>query len=506
MAISNATFLQGIYSYLRDYPEAIDAQTQDTFTTLAKTTFETAEDASLALAEFVEGVQRSDKPGLKKIVQALFTQEIERLVSTSVAEAPLEKRPRHETGNTGIGIQDLSLDPLAHVFYFLDPQSKRQAAQVCRDFRGAMRLRRIFDVSPLQPLNTPAFRTLSSLFGISLPPPNPSSSDVSAACEALFAKASYILEGVKASDVLSYEEREPFSTMSAVEIVQDPSRLKNLLHTAYEISLVAPFFYRKNAGPELPISMTLAEKAEAVRKHLKEKGDSHTKLECDWSGMLCFPTEFCSLKNLQKLDLSRNRLTSIPPEIERLAQLRKLGLFNNRLTSIPAEVGKLTKLQRLDLSHNSLTSIPAEIGRLTQLQALELFSNRLTSIPAAVGQLVRLQELDLSINCLTTIPPEIGQLVQLQALDLDFNDLTSLPDEIGQLAQLRELSLNFNRLTSIPAAVGQLAQLQALDFCRNLITTIPAEICRFTQDIRIFLANNPLTVPQKLAKNIHIIS
>ena len=87
----------------------------------------------------------------------------------------------------------------------------------------------------------------------------------------LFANVPYILEGVKVSRVLSDNEKKPFSAMSTEEIVQDPSRLYTLLHTAYEISLVAPFLDRNNAGPELLSSMTLEEKAEAVRKHLKEK-------------------------------------------------------------------------------------------------------------------------------------------------------------------------------------------------------------------------------------------
>ena len=236
MTISNAAFVQGIYSHLRDYPEPIDAQTQDALTALAERTFATAEEAGHALAEFVERVQRSDKSGFKKIVQALFNQEMKRLESASAAEEPIEICLRHETGNTKIAILDLTQDPLAHIFSFLDKKSQGRTAQVCRDFRGAMRLRRIYDASPiliqLQPLitslalNTPEFRALSSLFGISLPSPTPSSSEVSSVCESmewgrsLLEKVSYILEGVKASRVLSDEEKKPFSTMSAEQIVQ----------------------------------------------------------------------------------------------------------------------------------------------------------------------------------------------------------------------------------------------------------------------------------------------
>jgi Leucine-rich repeat (LRR) protein len=501
MTISNATFVQGIYQYLRDYPEAIDAQTQYTLTALAKNTFENEEKAIHALADFVERVQRSDKPGLKKIVQALFDQEMKRLSSAPAAEEPLEKRPRPETGNTGIGILDLPQDPLAHIFSFLDLKDQRQAAQVCRDFRGAMRLQRIY----LLPLDTPEFRALSSLFGISLPPPNPSSCEVRAACESLFANVPYILEGVKASDVLSAEEQKPFLTVSVGEIVQDPSRLKNLLHTAHEISLVAPFLDGRNAGPAFLTSMTLEAKAETVRTHLKEKGDSYTELECGYPGMLCFPRELCSLQNLQILSLDFNRLISIPPEIGRLAQLRELDLFNNRLTTLPAEIGQLAQLRKLDLDNNRLISIPPEIGRLAQLRELCLDNNRLTTIPPEIGGIMQLRRLRLDNNRLTTMPAEIGQLEQLQSLFLRNNRLTTMPDEIWRLTKLVRLDLTFNRLTTVPAQIGQLAQLQYLYLSGNRLTTIPAEIWRCTQDIAISLQGNPLTVIPKSIENIHII-
>jgi Leucine-rich repeat (LRR) protein len=294
-----------------------------------------------------------------------------------------------------------------------------------------MRLRRIFDVSPfliqLQPLNTPEFRALSSLFGISLPSPNPSSSDVSTACESLFANVPYILEGVKTSRVLSDKEQKPFRTMSTEEIIQDPSLLYTLLHTAHEISLVAPFLNGLNHGPGLSRSMTLEAKAEAVRKRLKEKGDSYTELQCVNTGMLCFPTEFRSLQNLQKLNLYHNRLTSIPDEIGQLAKLRELGLSDNRLTTIPAQVGQLAQLQFLDLSDNRLTTLPTEIGRLVQLQRLELRNNRLTTIPAEVGQLTQLRRLGLSDNRLTSIPDGIWHCTQDINIYLADNPLTVTP-------------------------------------------------------------------------------
>jgi Leucine-rich repeat (LRR) protein len=67
--------------------------------------------------------------------------------------------------------------------------------------------------------------------------------------------------------------------------------------------------------------MTLAEKAEAVRNHLKEKRGSYTDLQCSSTGMLCFPIEFCSLQNLQGLDINNNQISALPPQIGQLVAL-----------------------------------------------------------------------------------------------------------------------------------------------------------------------------------------
>ena len=119
-----------------------------------------------------------------------------------------EKQTRYETTPTETGILDP--DSLAHIFSFLSLQTQGQVARLSHSCRDAMRLRRVFD---LDPLYGSRFSLLFPLFGITLPPPNPSSSQVSAACKELLEKVSNILEGVKRSKALTDEEKKPFSTM-----------------------------------------------------------------------------------------------------------------------------------------------------------------------------------------------------------------------------------------------------------------------------------------------------
>jgi internalin A len=56
------------------------------------------------------------------------------------------------------------------------------------------------------------------------------------------------------------------------------------------------------------------------------------------------------IRQLQRLDLGVNLLTTLPPEIGQLTTLQRLSLSVNRLTALPPEIGQLTTLQRLSLS------------------------------------------------------------------------------------------------------------------------------------------------------------
>ena len=202
---------------------------------------------------------------------------------------------------------------------------------------------------------------------------------------------------------------------------------------------------------------------------------------------------FVGLTHLQKLFLSKNRLTSLPPSIGRLTSLQKLFLSNNKLTSLPPEIGQLRSLRELFLSNNRLTELPAEIRNLTSLQKLSLSNNRLTSLPPEIGQLRSLSELFLSNNRLTELPAEIENLTNLQVLDLWNNQLTELPGSIVKLNNLTFLNLMNNHLTSFPAEIGRLTSLKFLDLQDNRLTSLPEiEIGQLSSLKMLFLNNNHL--------------
>ena len=70
-------------------------------------------------------------------------------------------------------------------------------------------------------------------------------------------------------------------------------------------------------------------------------------------------------KNVIKIDLSYNNLTTVPENIfSSLTQLQELDLSNNNLTTLPDNIfNNLTQLHTLNLLNNNLTALPLSIIR-----------------------------------------------------------------------------------------------------------------------------------------------
>ena len=169
------------------------------------------------------------------------------------------------------------------------------------------------------------------------------------------------------------------------------------------------------------------------------------------------PNTFGNLRNLQRLKLYDNYLTSSTPELSFLSSLSNckslthLSLSNNPLDSV------LSRTSVSNLSHslkefymsncNVSGGILEEITNLTNLTAINLGDNKLNgSIPITLGKLQKLQYLGLENNKLEgSIPDGICCSVELYKLELGGNKLSgSIPACFSNLASLRILSLDCN--------------------------------------------------------------
>jgi hypothetical protein len=85
------------------------------------------------------------------------------------------------------------------------------------------------------------------------------------------------------------------------------------------------------------------------------------------------PPEIASLKKLQELDLSFNKLKNLPNCITELGALKFLKVTNNKLVDLPSGISSLRCLESLDLSNNRLTSVGSvKLVSMLTLQYLNL--------------------------------------------------------------------------------------------------------------------------------------
>ncbi|KAH9714602.1 protein kinase domain-containing protein [Citrus sinensis] len=210
--------------------------------------------------------------------------------------------------------------------------------------------------------------------------------------------------------------------------------------------------------------------------------------ENSFSGFI--PNTFGNLRNLERLNLGDNYLTSSTPELSFLSSLSNcksltlIILSNNQLDGIlpKTSIGNLSRSLEEFYMHNCNISggIPEEISNLTNLTTIILGGNKLNgSIPITLGKLRKLQRLNLEDNKLEgSIPNDICHLAELYRLELGGNKLYgSIPACFGNLASLRILSLGSNKLTSIPLTFWNLKDILQLNFSSNFLTgPLPLEI------------------------------
>lgn len=205
-----------------------------------------------------------------------------------------------------------------------------------------------------------------------------------------------------------------------------------------------------------------------------------------------------NLKNLQRLDISRTKLTGeIPEGITNNKDMDTLDLSHNRLIgSIPEQIGNLEKLRYFTLRGNKAVlennrytgisgAIPESIGKLTLLTELYLDSNRLEgSIPYEIADMSGLTSIYLNDNALSGIVTGvIFGMNKVRQMYLQNNQFTSLPSEIENTSREDNISgksiyLQNNKITNFPAEIARVSKRFArLDLSNNLITgTLPKDL------------------------------
>ncbi|KAG8524039.1 Extracellular matrix protein 2 [Galemys pyrenaicus] len=171
-------------------------------------------------------------------------------------------------------------------------------------------------------------------------------------------------------------------------------------------------------------------------------------------------------------------LTQIPPL--RASEITSLELIDNSITSIPDEAfNGLPNLERLDLSRNNISSSgigPKAFKLLKKLTRLNMDGNNLVEIPSGLPS--TLEELKINENNLQALDEEsLSDLNQLVTLELEGNNLSEInvnPLAFKPLKSLSYLRLGRNKFRIIPQGLPD--SIEELYLENNQIEEI-TELC-----------------------------
>ncbi|KAM9826891.1 uncharacterized protein ACB057_013822 [Neosynchiropus ocellatus] len=167
------------------------------------------------------------------------------------------------------------------------------------------------------------------------------------------------------------------------------------------------------------------------------------------------PHQFTSCTNISELDLAENKMLNIDENAFRPIQrsLRILTLSQNKIPSVPPAVRNLPYLSQLDLSHNTISSLHChDFANLTKLRILSLYNNSISNLPScAFSGLDSLQVLKLQSNKIPILNGAFKKTFpRLRQLLLNANKLTRIiPNEFEGLMSLQNLSLHDNQIKDI---------------------------------------------------------
>ena len=117
---------------------------------------------------------------------------------------------------------------------------------------------------------------------------------------------------------------------------------------------------------------------------------------------------YCN-KNLQKLALHDNHITTIPKEIEHMKNcLQELRLDRNKIKNLPNQICKLSNLIVLHIDGNPISSLPKDIGDLSSLKDLGIGSCKIEDdLPLSICKLDNLVIMWFEQDCFKNVPKDI---------------------------------------------------------------------------------------------------
>uniref|UniRef100_A0A8C8Z4S4 Extracellular matrix protein 2 n=1 Tax=Prolemur simus TaxID=1328070 RepID=A0A8C8Z4S4_PROSS len=207
-----------------------------------------------------------------------------------------------------------------------------------------------------------------------------------------------------------------------------------------------------------------------------------TSLELIGNSIASIPDEaFNGLPNLERLDLSKNNITSSgigPKAFKLLKKLMRLNMDGNNLTQIPS--GLPSMLEELKINDNNLQAMDEEsLSDLNQLVTLELEGNNLSEVnvnPLAFKPLKNLSYLRLGKNKFRIIPQ--GLPASIEELYLENNQIEEITEIcFNHTRKINVIVLRYNKIEEnriAPLAWINQENLESIDLSYNKLYHVPS--------------------------------
>uniref|UniRef100_A0A182T048 Uncharacterized protein n=1 Tax=Anopheles maculatus TaxID=74869 RepID=A0A182T048_9DIPT len=206
---------------------------------------------------------------------------------------------------------------------------------------------------------------------------------------------------------------------------------------------------------------------------------------------------FCSLANIQELDLLWNNITTVTGNsADAVCQsaLKIIKLNENSIRELSLDVfAPFKKLVRLDLTSNKLESLLGSLAN-PALEQLILTNNQLTVLDMCKwAKPNTMLELHVSFNHLSSVPLCLEALGNVTYVDFRFNFIKLLDVQaFSALPKLECINLSFNNITTIPLDESVYSPvLKVLQLMENPLGNITIPTGSF-EKLKIVLDNHPV--------------
>ncbi|KAL9893517.1 leucine rich repeat containing flyers-cup isoform 3-T3 [Glossina fuscipes fuscipes] len=194
---------------------------------------------------------------------------------------------------------------------------------------------------------------------------------------------------------------------------------------------------------------------------------------------------------------------SIFPDRYKMRKTRCLAVTMQQLNDVPGEVFEAAadeNVNLVDFSRNRLTTLPLGLLAMKDVATEIIFANNLISyVPPFISQFTRITLINFSCNNLSTLPQEFGVLVTMRELNISNNRFEYLPSCIFELKSLEILLARDNRIKGIDATInglGSLQRLATLDLRNNDIEQVPPILGNLINITTLDIIGNPFKLPR----------